>query len=162
VLSGRRACLSDPLGNISHALCITWLRDPPPLEAIVPIAGHDVEVKMEDILPRSFTTGMNEIHTIWGKRTPDLMGYPDCGSNHVACLLFSHLPQIGGVANGHHKCVSIGYRVDIHKCHGVLIRIYTVAGTVSGNDLAEDAGIVTHIGPPRPLNGNESNHDQAG
>ncbi len=126
-------------------------RPPHDLELVRLVAGHDVDVEVEDALPGRRPGRMDEVHPSRFQRPPQQAGDPARHPRDPRVLLVLQVPEALGVPAGHDQRMPSRRRRDVQERHRVLVLEQPVGRGPPGHDRAEHA--VTHRRSLRPGRG---------
>src|SRR3954454_3277594 len=135
---------------------IPGLGNPGQLQRIILVAGHDVDVEMEDGLPRSGPAGVDQVDAVRAEDLLHPLGQALGGQGRRGEIVRPYLEQVGGMDPRNHQGMTRGRRVDVHEGHRALIGIDGLAGDRPGDDSAEETVRLRHRAPeaiPRNANG---------
>lgn len=118
------------------------------VEAIVPKPREDVEVDMEDLLPRRFAVGEEEVDPVGCElASAESAGMAHAGSHQVGTRLLGKIGEVGCVLLWHHEEVARVDRVDVHEAeHGGVLE-HDAARRLVANDPTERALIADETSP---------------
>src|SRR4051812_37120165 len=146
---------SQFVGDLGDLVGVPGLGNPGQLQGIILVAGHHVDVEMEDGLPRRGPAGVDQVDPVGAQDVLHPLREPLGGERCCGEVLLPDLEQVRGVGPWHDERVTGRRRVDVHEGDGALVRVDRLARDRARDDSAEEAVLghprarLNANGPPR-------------